>query len=282
MQIKNPLPPFITNVVLVILFLIFTPIAVANEGSLEISNIQIKSIGYTSVTIAWITNQPSNSQVSYGHSSIEEFQSPASKTYSTDHSITLTSLKPDTEYLFQVTSSTESGFSMSSQTQTFKTLSFTFDESVGNFAQLNATPTPTPYYNPYAQSVPQASNMSPYYAPGGLSSAPIYLVPPIIYQQPNVTGQTLGAQETSQPNTTTIAQADTNTQEITSLIQSSMWGIVGLFFVIALCFALIVLQFQKNRKQMQALQKQIRQGQRKRGASGTRTRQPKTYSFDVG
>ncbi|MFQ5860635.1 MAG: fibronectin type III domain-containing protein [Dehalococcoidia bacterium] len=74
----------------------------------EITDVQVASIGDTSATITWATEQSGNSVVNYGTTSdLDKSASDASLV--TSHSITLTGLSPDTEYLFEVQSTDEDG-----------------------------------------------------------------------------------------------------------------------------------------------------------------------------
>lgn len=252
----------------------------------KITNIQIRSIGYTSATISWFTETDSNSQVSYGANSVEEFESPSSNTYTKDHSITLTSLKPATRYQFRVKSTTQDGLTDQSQILTFTTLSLNFDEGVGNFTQLNATPTPTPIQ--YAQQ----NNYQPYYPQGYQNTQPVYMIPPIIYQAPQ--GTTLGAQNTVvvTPTPITAFTGATTNADITELIKSSIWGGVILLGVIIIMFAVILMQFLKSRKEIETLRAQLLSQQNNQPTKGhneknhdyTKQIEPprKTYSFEVG
>lgn len=271
-------------IVFVILVLpMFPTVAVAD--SLAINNVQIKNIGYTSATISWYTNSPATSQVNYGASSIDEYKSPESISYTNEHSITITNLRPNTRYQFQVNSKTETGLTDQSQILTFSTLAFSFDESVGNFTELNATPTPTP-------AAVANTNQYQTYAPNAYQSTqPIYMIPPIIYQQP-ASGQTLGAQTTVPTPTPFLINGSANSGTV-ELIKSGIWGGVVFLSVITIFFGVIMLQFFKNRNDLETLRIQLltNQSQQVERTNDTqvknsyrdiRDKQKKTYSFDVG
>lgn len=240
-----------------------------------ITNIEIRNIGYTSVTIAWKTDIPTNSQISYGDKSADAFKSPASSAYDTDHSITLTSLRPATKYTFIVTSATEDGLSITSDAQQFSTLSFLFEDDIGTFGSINATPTPTPYTNPYAQYLPQ--NTVPSYNLN--QPQPLYIVPPIMYQQPQqTTGQTLGDTDTQQTSPTT----QPSDSIVLSIIQSSIWGVVIIFGVLMVVLVLLFNQLMKNRKELHELQQQLLKTNTETGAVKEDTEpERKVYRFDV-
>ncbi len=273
------LPRYVLGLLILIFSLIYTPHVEANSNGVQVSNVRIPHIGLTSATITWTTDIPADSQIRYGKSSVDEFNAGAVNVSDTSHSVTLLSLSPATKYVYQVTSSTPTGLSGSSQQLSFVTNSFSFDDSsVGNFAELNATPTPTPYINPYAQSLPQSNTMPQYY--GGYTQPPVYLVPPVIYPQTSTNaGQTLGAQQEA---VAAAVPATTDNSELTSLMQTGMWGIIALFFIVVLCFTLIVWQFQKNRKELRTLQRHIQRSNRQQTNHQVSKKRPKTYSFDVG
>ena len=89
-----------------------------------ISNVQASNIGLTGVTIAWTTDQLSNSQVNYGTATSYSKTFPAAANATdnvTSHSVTLTGLSSGTLYHYQATSSNVSGFTVSADF-TFTTL----------------------------------------------------------------------------------------------------------------------------------------------------------------
>lgn len=241
-----------------------------------ITNTEIRNIGYTSVTIAWRTDVPTNSQISYGESSADALKSPASIEYNTYHAITVTKLRPATTYLFKVTSTTESGESVTSDVQRFSTLSFTFEDDLGTFGQLTMTPTPTPYVNPYAQTYPQntyTQQTPPYYQP--VYQQPLYIVPPVVYQQQ--TGNTLG-EATTQHTVVT----PTPIPAALTMLQSSIWGIVILLGILLVLFVLLLHQMMKNKKDLQQLEKQLLMT--KANSNDVRIQaepEKKVYRFDV-
>jgi hypothetical protein len=276
-----------------LMLLVHTPFVFAQ--GLEINNVQIKNVGYTSATIAWFTNMPANSQVSYGKVSLDENTSPSSSTYTDNHSITVTNLKPATQYKFQVTSTNQEGITTASQELTFSTLSFTFDDSdaVGNFSSLNVSPTPIP--QPYVQPNGQTTypNTNPY-VQGGTYPQPIYMIPPIIYQQPTTNGDTLGAQDTQLPAPTPIIIQSSQNDILQGLLQSSILGIIVLVVILVAVIGGGFYFFYKSRQDIDSLKQQIADTNRQStnmsnntnetkpgGQSNEVEVQDKTYSFEV-
>lgn len=89
-----------------------------------VSNVQV-AVTTTSATITWVSNEPSNSRVNYGETVISE-NNQANATITINHSITLPSLIPDTQYVFQASSTDTHG-----NTGTSSQLSFTTDPLPG-------------------------------------------------------------------------------------------------------------------------------------------------------
>ncbi|MCA9398003.1 fibronectin type III domain-containing protein, partial [candidate division WWE3 bacterium] len=238
--------------------LICTTPASIHAQEVSINNVQIKNVGYTSATIAWFTNVAANSQVSYGKDTLFENTSPSSNTYTDSHSITLTNLKPATQYQFQVTSTTKEGITASSQEMTFSTLSFTFEDSIGNFSTLNATPTPTPVHsNPSVYGQTTYPNTAGQYVQGTTygTQQPVYIIPPVIYQQPQTNGNTLGAQDIVSPTPIIIQSNQSN--DILGLFQSSMIGMAVLVIIVIFSMAGFFYVFFKNKHDIDILKMQI-------------------------
>lgn len=256
-------------------FLLFVAAPGIALASPTITTVEIHNIGYTSVTIKWRTDVPSNSQISYGEKDVNAVRSDPNRIYDTEHSVTLQNLRPATRYMFKVTSTTEEGLSVSSDIQQFSTLSFTFDDDTGTFGNINATPTPTPYINPYAQYLPQ--NTTPQY--NTYPQQPLYIVPPVVYQQPQTAGQTLGETNSQQalPTSAPISES-----VIISLVQSGIWGVVILFGILIVILILLFNQLMKNKKELHDLQQQILKTSSVDN-SPRRDEEPerKVYRFDV-
>jgi peroxiredoxin len=81
--------------------------------------------GDTSVTIAWKTDENSTSFVKYGTDSSYPFPSTEDTHKTTSHSIYITGLTPETTYHYQVISSDEAGYTLTSGDYTFRTGSTT-------------------------------------------------------------------------------------------------------------------------------------------------------------
>ena len=86
-----------------------------------ISAVSAASIGYSSATIRWTTNQASTSQVAYGTTSSYGSTTTLSTTLVTSHTVNLAGLEAATIYHFQVLSQTASGGLSSSGDFTFTT-----------------------------------------------------------------------------------------------------------------------------------------------------------------
>ena len=74
------------------------------SASAVISGIETAEVTFNSVTIAWQTDLPSDSQVEYGDSSLFGQSTTLSSTLSTSHSVTISGLSPNTNYYFRVKS----------------------------------------------------------------------------------------------------------------------------------------------------------------------------------
>ena len=94
-----------------------------SAGSLSLNNIGVQlANGNTEATITWTTNQPADSRVDFGPSCAYEDGFQESSALTTNHSVTLTNLSPNSVYRYQITSST-SGNTVASQCLTFSTFS---------------------------------------------------------------------------------------------------------------------------------------------------------------
>ncbi len=69
-----------------------------------ISGIEAASVSTSTVTIAWNTDLPSDSEVEYGNSENFGSLTPLDSTLTTSHSVTITGLTPNTGYIFRVKS----------------------------------------------------------------------------------------------------------------------------------------------------------------------------------
>ncbi len=86
-----------------------------------ISSVASSSIGTTTATITWTTNEASDSQVRYGTSSGSYTLSKSSASLVTSHSISLTGLDDDRSYYYVVVSNDSSANSVQSSQSTFVT-----------------------------------------------------------------------------------------------------------------------------------------------------------------
>jgi hypothetical protein len=72
--------------------------------SLLISGVETSSLGETSATVAWMTDLPSDSQVEYGDSINLGGETVINSALTTNHSVSISGLTPDTNYIFRVKS----------------------------------------------------------------------------------------------------------------------------------------------------------------------------------
>jgi glucose/arabinose dehydrogenase len=86
-----------------------------------ISGIAVNSIGATGVTIQWITNEPSDSQVEYGLTTSYGFTTTLDPTLQTAHSVALSGLTDSTTYHYRVKSKDAAGNLAASSDATFTT-----------------------------------------------------------------------------------------------------------------------------------------------------------------
>ena len=77
---------------------------VSANASVIISGIEIASVSLSEVTIAWSTDLPSDSQVEYGDSNDLGSFTTLDSTLTTSHSVTITGLTQNTNYIFRVKS----------------------------------------------------------------------------------------------------------------------------------------------------------------------------------
>ena len=111
----------------------FTTLSTDSTGP-TIQGIQATSIGVNSVTIEWVTDEESTSEVEYGTSSGYGSTSGVEDTdgdMTTNHSVTLPALDGSTTYHFRVISEDAEGNSSTSGDNTFETA---FDDSTASLA----------------------------------------------------------------------------------------------------------------------------------------------------
>jgi len=112
-----------------------------------ITNIQAATVGATTTTITWTTDEPSTSQVEYGQTSGYGLMTPINSALVTSHSVTLTGLAGSTLYHFRVSSADASSNTGTSGDNTFTTnvddstavLSVTGIDAVQSFATPDGT-----------------------------------------------------------------------------------------------------------------------------------------------
>ena len=90
---------------------------------LVISGVRISNITDLSATITWQTDRPATSQVEYGETDFYGLIASDDKELTTNHSITLTGLKPKISYNFGVKSKDAGGNEAISEARTFVTIS---------------------------------------------------------------------------------------------------------------------------------------------------------------
>ncbi len=86
-----------------------------------ISGVSATSIGKTTATIVWTTNEPADSQVQYGTSTAYGSSTPVATTRVTSHSVTLSGLHRNTRYHYRVRSTDAAGNTAVSVDFVFKT-----------------------------------------------------------------------------------------------------------------------------------------------------------------
>ena len=99
----------------------FTTMGTATTPPPVISNVMATSIGNTTATVTWTTDQSTSSQVNYGLTTTYSLSSTLNPTLVTSHSVTLTGLSPGATYDFDVMSADSSAVSSTSTNYTFTT-----------------------------------------------------------------------------------------------------------------------------------------------------------------
>ncbi|TSD06307.1 MAG: hypothetical protein Greene07147_166 [Parcubacteria group bacterium Greene0714_7] len=146
--------------------------------ALAVSNTETASVSTSTVRITWQTNKNADGQVQYGTTSAYGSLSLLG-TISTSHSISLSSLTPNTKYYYRAISKTSSGETAYSQPQTFTTLVYVPPTpSTATSTSTSGAPVQTATTSPVtvASSTPPVSNSSTVIGsvtkPGGLPVAP--------------------------------------------------------------------------------------------------------------
>ena len=101
-----------------------------------ISNINVFSIGESTVTICWHTDKPSDSSVEYGTDTSYGNVTNVDETLKTIHNVLLIGLDPDTGYSCRVISRDANGFRSVSSNKTFRTIPDSGTVSVSSTAEL--------------------------------------------------------------------------------------------------------------------------------------------------
>jgi hypothetical protein len=97
-----------------------TPTLDISDATPHISGVSVGSISSSSVTISWATSLPASSKVNYGLSD-SYGASTANANLTTNHSVVVKNLEPNTGYHYQVTGTTAAGASDTSGDGTFLT-----------------------------------------------------------------------------------------------------------------------------------------------------------------
>ncbi len=87
----------------------------------DVTSVAITGVSETSATIAWTTDEIANSQIEYGMSALYGEESTFDSDLALLHSVTLTSLTPDTIYHYRIRSSDEIGNTTFTPDETFTT-----------------------------------------------------------------------------------------------------------------------------------------------------------------
>jgi peroxiredoxin len=90
---------------------------------LDISGIKTSYTVDSGVVISWQTNRPATSQVEYGENNVSSLSTPLDNKLTTNHRVSLTGLKTGTTYQFKVKSEDAGKNLVTSEAQTFTTLS---------------------------------------------------------------------------------------------------------------------------------------------------------------
>ena len=80
----------------------------------------------TSITVNWVTNEPTSARVLYGQGTSINQSTPEFMTLTTNHSIEITNLQPSTQYSFIVTGRDGAGNSYASSSFTAFTTGLAF------------------------------------------------------------------------------------------------------------------------------------------------------------
>lgn len=75
-----------------------------------ISNVEVVDVGYSTATISWETNKPSNSIIKYGETTALGMQVEDLDNYELFHSMTLENLSSDTDYYYNIQAYDDNGF----------------------------------------------------------------------------------------------------------------------------------------------------------------------------
>ncbi len=121
-----------------------TPEPIGDETAPVLSGIASSKITSTGVTIAWITDEGSDTQVEYGLSTTYTNSTTLNTSMVTSHSVNIAGLSPETTYNFRVKSKDSSGNLATSQNYSFTTAS----ASVTPNPSPTPTPTPIPTITP--------------------------------------------------------------------------------------------------------------------------------------
>jgi parallel beta-helix repeat protein len=74
-----------------------------------ISNIVVSNVTETSAVVSWITDEPSNTQLSYGLDTNYELSEPTDNSYITSHTVSIDRLNPSTTYHIKLKSTDSAG-----------------------------------------------------------------------------------------------------------------------------------------------------------------------------
>ena len=114
---QNPLPLVITQDYAV------EAVFQVDTTPIEILDYSVEVFGGTVAVVSWTTDVPGTSRVDYGETAFYEDGSESKDDLVTQHKLTLTGLKPETFYHFQIESRDEDGNSVLSDDLTFSTSS---------------------------------------------------------------------------------------------------------------------------------------------------------------
>jgi phosphodiesterase/alkaline phosphatase D-like protein len=113
----------VAGVLIIVIFVVlFAGCAGSDENPPVTSGISTPYITERMAVIAWITNEPSDSQVEYGPTTNYGLTTPLDEDLMSYHCVGLYELAPDTTYHFRVKSKDTSGNEVVSQDKTFATL----------------------------------------------------------------------------------------------------------------------------------------------------------------